>query len=229
MNSITFTSWRYFFRITWLFAVTGALTVGIIAASALTAWSQIRGTEQLVTNPEQVERILSALDDGVWVADGSATDTHVYVIYSTACGLSKKLFADTRALPNRPQLRWLTFAAEGYGAEMVVTKRTVESLRDAFAGKYGTPTDAATARQAMSINHLFSMVLPESAKFGYPTLIYKTTQGLRIAYGAPANLRTLTSAVLSRPDRAAYQPANRGHVPVPIRLNALEVERNPRR
>jgi hypothetical protein len=107
-----------------LIAITGALTIAIAGAS-LPAWSQTRGNEQLITNPEQVKRILTALDDGVWVADGPAADAHVYVIYSTACGFSKKLFADTRALPNMPQFRWLTFAAEGYGAETVVTKRTL--------------------------------------------------------------------------------------------------------
>ena len=208
MNSITFTSWRYLCRITRLIAVTCAATVIIVIVSALTAWSQTRGSEQLVTNPDQVKRILTALDDGVWVADGSAADTHVYVIYSTACGFSKKLFAETRTLPNRPQFRWLTFAAEGHGAEMVVSKRTVESVRDAFAGKYTASTDAATARRAISINQSLQRVLPNQSSLLFPTLIYKTTQGLRISHGAPADLRKLTATVQSRPDRAAYQPAS---------------------
>lgn len=219
MNSIsTLRLDRSSCRITRFIAVTAALTVAIVAASALTAWSQTRGNEELVTNPEQVERILTALDDGVWVADGSAADTHVYVIYSTACGFSKKLFADTRALPNRPQFRWVTFEAKGHGAEMVVTKRTVESLRDAFAGKYAAPTDAATASLAMNINQSLRLVLPESSISGYPTLIYKTARGLRISHGAPADLRTLTSAVQSRPDRAAYQPASLGWLSKPAAI-----------
>lgn len=175
---------------------------------ANSAWSQTRGTEQLVTNPAEVKRILAALDNGVWVADGSAADTHVYVIYSTACGFSKRLFADTRAMPSRPQFRWLTVAAQGYGAEMVVTKRTVEAVRDAFVGKYAAGTDAATASRAINFNLLLTSVLPRSSTLVFPTLIYKTAQGLKISYGAPANLQALTLAVQSRPDRAAYQPAN---------------------
>jgi hypothetical protein len=213
-------------RITRLIAITGALIVAIVAVSALTAWSQTRGTEQFVTNPEQVKRILTALDDGVWVADGSAADTHVYVIYSTACGFSKKLFADTRVLPNRPQFRWLTFASEGYGAETVVTKRTVESIGDAFAGKYAAPTNAATASLAMSINQSLSLVLPPHTNLVYPTLIYKTAQGLRISYGAPANLRTLTSDMQSRPDRAAYQPASVGWLSKPAAMTPPNRLRN---
>lgn len=201
-------------RIAQLIAVTGALIVAIVAASAFTAWSQTRGNEQLVTNPEQVKRILTALDDGVWVADGSAADRQVYVIYSTACAFSKKLFEETRALPNRPQFRWLTLGAEGYGAEMVVTKRTVESVRDAFAGKYAAPPDAATASLAMNINQSLIFVLPNPF-IVFPTLIYKTAQGLRISYGAPDNLQTLMLSVQSRPDRAAYQPLSLGWLSKP--------------
>lgn len=207
-------------RITRFISITGVLTVAIVVASVLTAWSQTRGSEQLITDPEQVERILTALDDGLWVSDGSAADNHVYVIYSTACGFSKKLFKDTRALPNRPQFRWLTFAAEGYGAEMVVTNRTVASLRDAFAGKYAAPTDHAAANRALNINQSLFMVFPESTTISYPTLIYKTAQGLKISYGAPANLRTLTSAVQSRPDRAAYQPASLGWLSKPTAITS---------
>ena len=46
-------------RIARLIAITGALTVAIVVASALMAWSQTRGSEQLITDPEQVERILT--------------------------------------------------------------------------------------------------------------------------------------------------------------------------
>ena len=213
MNSIVPPRLACFFRrITRLIAVTGALAVAIAMASVLTAWSQIRGTEQLVTDPEQVKMILTALDDAVWFADGSAGDKHVYVIYSTACGISKKFFTDTRALLNRPQLRWLTLDDEGHGAGMVVTRRTVESLRAAFAGKYDAQTDATTASHAMSINQALRLVLPNAV---YPTLIYKTTKGLRITYGAPPNLGMFTSAVQSRPDRATYQPASLGWLSKP--------------
>lgn len=168
----------------------------------------VNGTEELVTNREEVKRILAALDDGVWVGDGSDSAKHVYVIFRTTCGYSKRLFMDTRKLPNRPQFRWLPDAEEGRGVEMILTKRTVESVGEALLGRYAPPTDVATAKHALSINQslseLFSGGLPS------PTVIYKTPEGLRLVYGTPgpAELRTLIPTVQSRPDRAAYQPAS---------------------
>lgn len=209
---------RFPYRIVRRIAVTSILTVALVVTFALTAWPQSRGTERVLTDPAQVKRIFAALDDGLWVPDGPAADTHVYVIYSTACGFSKKLFTDTRALENRPQFRWVTLGGEGHGAEGVVTNRTVESVADAFDGRHAAPRDAREATHAMNINQSLASVLPQPANLVYPMLIYKTAQGLRITYGAPANLRMLASAVQSRPDRASHQPASLGWLSKPPKI-----------
>jgi hypothetical protein len=196
-------------------AIVTGLTVAFALSSVVPTLAQTRGTELLITNGDQVQKILDALDDSVWLADGPQADTHVYVIFNTACGFSKKLFADSRSLPDRPQFRWVTFDSKGYGAEMVLTKRTVESLADAFAGKHIAPANMTVADFAISINRSIYLALPENSQLVYPMLVYKTPQGLRITYGAPPNIRTLKSAVQGRSERSVYKPASMNWITSP--------------
>lgn len=170
------------------------------AASAL-------GQGKLISDPEQVQRVLSLLDDSYWIADGANADKQVYVIFSTTCGYCKQLHANTRAAQNRPQLRWITADEAGRGAEDVLTRRNAAAIGDVFNGRSRPPADAAVAARALEINKALSFALPEIKSVVYPTLLYLTAQGLQVHVGMPSNLK-LFDTVKARPEQAKYEPAS---------------------
>jgi hypothetical protein len=162
---------------------------------------------ELISDPAKVQRILSLLDDGYWIPDGADANRQVYVIYSTTCGYCKKLHANTRNVPKRPQLRWITAGEAGYGAEDAVSRRSAAAIGDAFNNRAKPPADPVAAGRALDINKAIAFALPDFKRSVYPTLVYLTPQGLRIHYGMPSDLKLLDT-VKARPEQATHQPAS---------------------
>lgn len=183
-----------------------------LALASLTVNALDRGRQVMITDPAQAETLMATVENALWAADGTRADKPVYVIYSTQCGWSKKLFEDTRRLGEHVQLRWI--AAAALGADQVVTKRDGATVAAAFAGAAGAPEDPGFGARGVAYNHAtmtstHSQLRPFGGgdSFPFPTLIYRTEQGVRVIAGNPADLSQLQREPVSQPDKADLRPA----------------------
>ncbi len=182
-----------------------------------------RGKQVLLTRDAQATSLLAAVEDAVWAADGQAADRPVYVVYSTECSWSKRLYDETRALAGKVQLRWIPVA--GRQAGEVAAHRDAASVGDAFAGRAARAQDAASARRAVEFNaatmdSITYQLRPHdnSRTFAFPTLVYRTAQGVKVVAGNPRNLAALPAEVLREPAKAGLVPlgVELTRQPVPI-------------
>lgn len=181
------------------------LVFGLLPSSLLAAQ---RGTERLLTDAAVVRKVLEAMDDAVWAPDGEAADRHVYVLYGTHCAFSRKLHADTRGLLKGVQLRWI--AVTGPAAGSVVTDRTTAAVGKSFTAA-AAGADPIWAQRAIAVNAWASSAPPDmGTHLTYPTLIYASGEGVKMHFGAPADLRKLVAQIKPRPERASYAPASLG-------------------
>ncbi|MFT3763459.1 MAG: hypothetical protein QM761_12815 [Pseudoxanthomonas sp.] len=179
---------------------------------ALPAAAVDRGKQLTITRKEHAAGLLDAVENAAWAADGQAAQKPVYVVYSTECPWSKKLFEDTRALAGKVQLRWIP--AAGGGAPDVVALRNGDAVAAAFAGRRARVDDAARAQRRVtynvgvmdSINYQLRGY-DNSKTFAFPTLVYRTAQGVRVVAGNPKNLAALPGEVLGQADKANLVPA----------------------
>lgn len=207
----------------WAFAA-GALLAALLA---LPVAAVDRGRQVLVAQPDQADRLMDAVENAAWAADGQGADKPVYVVYNTQCAFSQRFFQDSRALAGQVQLRWIP--AMGQGATAVVESRDAAAVAAAFAGRAAPAADEARARRAVdynarvqdSISYLLRG-LDNSRTFAYPTLVYRTARGVKVVAGAPANLAALAAEVLP-------QPAKAGLVPRGLAISARPVQVQPSR
>ena len=150
-----------------------------------------RGRQVVVTKPDDAARLMDAVENAVWAADGTPASKAVYVVYSTDCAWSKRLFDDTRALAGNVQLRWIPVA--GSTAASVVAGRDAASVANAFAGRAARAGDAS-AQRALVYNHgvmdsITYQLRPydRSKTFAFPTLVYRSGKSVKVVAGNPRN------------------------------------------
>lgn len=200
--------------------------LGLLLASLPVA-ALDRNKQVTLSQKEAADRMLATLEDAIWVADGPAAEKQVYVVYSTDCAWSKRLYEQSRALAGKVQLRWV--AAAGNAAPGVVASRDASAVGRGFSGTGAPVEDMARARRALAYNHGVQVSIDHqlrgqdnSRTFAYPTLVYRTARGTKVVAGIPDNLATLPAEVLA-------QPAKAGHVPAGIALSAQPVRVVPSR
>lgn len=210
-----------------------AVLLGIcLVLTSLTVNALERGRQVMITDPVQAEALMSTVENALWAGDGQAADKPVYVIYSTQCGWSRKLFEDTRGLGEQVQLRWI--AAAALGADQVVSVRDSTTIAAAFAGNAGAPADPGYGARGVAYNHATMNSTSRQLQpfgggqsFAFPTLIYRTAQGVRVIAGNPPDLAQLGRELISQPDKAELRPAAVDLVREPVsavrtpRLNAF--------
>ena len=163
-----------------------------------------RGKQVLVSQSAPAARLLDTVENAIWVADVQAADKPVYVLYSTECAWSKRLYDDTRSLAGKVQLRWIPVA--GGTATGVVAARDGASLAGAFSGRGAHVADAAAAQRGFvynqgvmdSVNYQMRPY-DRSTTFAFPTLVYRTSKGVKLVAGNPRNLAALPAEVLAQP------------------------------
>jgi hypothetical protein len=85
-----------------------AAFVGVLLlASTQASASLSRGQQALITDANDMERIMTTVENAIWASDGSAADRPVYVVYSTECSWSRALHEQTRGLTDQLQFRWI--------------------------------------------------------------------------------------------------------------------------
>ena len=169
-----------------------------------------RGRQVVVTKTDDAARLMDAVENAIWAADGKPASKAVYVVYSTDCAWSKRLFDDTRALAGNVQLRWIPVA--GSAAASVVAGRDSTSVAGAFNGRSSRAGDAS-AQRALVYNHgvMDSITYQlrsydRSKTFAFPTLVYRSGKSVKVVAGNPRNLAALSSEVLNEPRAASLVP-----------------------
>ncbi len=181
-----------------------------------TALAQDRGAQTLIRDAAKIEEIMGALENSVWVADGSGADKQVYVIFSTECGFCQKLFNDSRRLVSNVQFRWIAHCCSGSGAEAIVETRGVDAIANAYARKVAAAGNPERAMRALVVNQWAAR--PVSENLIYPMIIYRGPNGVVVNYGLPSNLDAMIAGVASHGDRAAIRPASLGVIDKPMTM-----------
>lgn len=189
------------------------LAVLLCAMQAATPAGAVdRGKQVSITRKDDAARMMDAVENAVWATDGKAAQKQVYVVYNTDCAFSQRFFSDTRGLTGKVQFRWIPV----YGDEApdVVNLRTGSAVANAFANRREQAGDPALARRRLDYNHGVENSInyqlrqyDNSRTFAYPTLIYRTANGVKVVAGSPKNLGALPAEVLSQPDKADLAPA----------------------
>lgn len=185
-----------------------AMTLLLVALLPLRGEAVDRGKQVVVSSAAPAAQLLDTVENAIWTADGQAANKPVYVLYSTECAWSKKLYEDTRSLAGKVQLRWIPVA--GGTATGVVAARDGASLAGAFSGRSARVADAATAQRGLAYNHgvmdsVNYQMRPydRSTTFAFPTLVYRTSKGVKLVAGNPRNLAALPAEVVAQPGTAS--------------------------
>ena len=170
-----------------------------------------RGRQVVVTKPDDAAGLMDAVENAIWAADGKPASKAVYVVYSTDCAWSKRLFDETRALAGNVQLRWIPVA--GTTAASVVAGRDSASVGNAFAGRVSRAVDAKAQRGVAYNQGVMDSITYQlrpydrSKTFAFPTLVYRSGKSVKVVAGNPPNLATLAAEVASEPRAASLVPA----------------------
>lgn len=189
-----------------MLGVLAAMTMTMTVAALLPLRSDAvdRGKQVVVSPSEPAARLLDTVENAIWAADGQAADKPVYVLYSTECAWSKRLYDDTRGLAGKVQLRWIPVAGGTAGG--VVAARDAASIAGAFGGRGPRGVDVAAAQRGLAYNQgvmdsINYQMRPydRSSTFAFPTLVYRTSKGVKLVAGNPRNLAALPGEVLPQP------------------------------
>lgn len=196
----------------------------LFASLSLPVKALDRGRQLQITDAAQSSALLGTVENAIWAADGKASDKVIYVIYSTECGWSQKLFNDTRHLSEQVQLRWIPVAARQ--APAVVTDRTADAVAAAFSGKAGQVADGAKAQRAVQYNNAVMTSTTyqfrpyaQDRTFAFPTLIYKTAAGVKVIAGNPADLNAVVAEVQRQAGKSELTPAGLTMTANPVLLD----------
>lgn len=170
-----------------------------------------RGKQIVVSKADDAARLMDAVENAIWAADGQPASKVVYVVYSTECAWSRRLFDDTRGLVGKVQLRWIPVA--GGTAASVLAARDATAVANAFAGRAPGAVDARGQRGLAynqgvmdSINYQLRPY-DRSSTFAFPTLVYRSGKRVNVVAGNPRNLADLSVQVLDEPRAAGIVPA----------------------
>ncbi|MDR2876561.1 MAG: hypothetical protein LBV36_00750 [Chromatiales bacterium] len=180
-----------------------ALVVLLIGAASAAAPS--RGTQMVIEDATQSEKIMDALENAVWIADGAEADKQVYVIFSTECAYCQQFFNDTRSKVAKVQLRWIAHCCND-SALAILESRSVDAIAHAYARKAQPVNDRARAARTLVVNQWAAKAVSDSLI--YPMLIYRTAQGLVVNFGLPPDLDAMFAVVMKQSEQAQHQPAS---------------------
>jgi len=170
-----------------------------------------RGKQVVITNAAHAAQLMDTVENAIWAADGQPAAKPVYIVYSTDCAWSKRLYEETRGLAGKVQLRWIPVT--GGTAASVVTERSAASVANAFAGRPSRVADAGAQRGvAYNLGVMDSITYQlrgydRSSTFAFPTLVYRSGKSVKVVAGNPRNLAALSAEVLNQPDAADLVPA----------------------
>lgn len=150
-----------------------AVAIIAMAGAALAAGSVIRGDTM-----KAVEKELSWL---VTNPQGEAKDgKFVYIIGGLRCPFTQKLINRLDEVGDGVQIRWV-FPESQYsipGAEYVMTEQLPQAFSDIANGKRQSATEFEA--ELDNVDGLIIALLDQRVQTGFPTIIYKTDEGLRL-------------------------------------------------
>ena len=203
-------------------ALPGLLLLSLLTLAPCVQGMQ-RGAMYEVRDAAGAQQLLEVLERTVYAKDGSG-ERAVYILYSTGCGWSSRLFADTRGLGPDVELRWIPVGTRAAGG--VVTERDSDAVRAAFGSRaVEMGPDPEFSRRALTLNigamrslqsQLAALGHGSGRNFHFPTLVWATEEGIRVSSGAPEGLDLLLESALAG--------AGNGEVGLDIAAEAFETQ-----
>jgi hypothetical protein len=174
-------------------------------------------------------QLLSALDNSMWIADGAPSDKQIYIIAGPCCGYSQALYHASRQLKG-VQLRWIEEAPTqdprclGYVGE--IAARPDPAILAEMYDTGDQPRQASIALRDNAIRwnggvekSVLDIVnfLAQRAKddFEYPTIVWLSSDGVRVAVRPTNNAVTIAAVVASlvlRPEATNITPRSRSFI-----------------
>lgn len=176
---------------------------------SVNVYSLERGETRTVSGQNAAE-LLSAFDDTAWVPTGETAETHVYVLYSPACPISKRMREATRSLEDEVQFRWVPHKYGG--AKAVASHRNENALDEAFNRNPPAVEDEAKAsgrlnwNKAVASNNIDLIGTNGGRSFSWPTMIYPTEEGAAVTVG-PGDYRKVAERVTARVEGVNHRAA----------------------
>lgn len=187
----------------------GRLFATAALALATAAWGQ----GSVIDDAGRAGRLLAVLDDAAWIADGDASERHIYVVASTDCGYCARLYVDSRGGRDGRdgvQLRWLLLGTRAGGAGALLAADDVAMLGQAFAGE-AVPAAVPEGDALLDVNAWLPGLLDLDLTVT-PTFVFQGRTGLRVVPGLGDGLAGLLPQVQARAGTAAPVPRSRAVV-----------------
>ncbi len=196
----------------------------LIAAATLVMATAVWGQGSVIDDAGRAGRLLALLDDAAWIADGTASDRHIYVVASTDCGYCARLYEDSRSGRDGVQLRWLLLGTRAGGAGALLAADDAALLGEVFAGQPAPAGDPA-GDALLDVNAWLPGLLGLDLTVT-PTFVFQGRTGLRVVSGLGDGLAGLLPQVQARAGAAA--PVPRSRAVVAAGLPAVEPARTAR-
>ncbi|MBX3726615.1 MAG: hypothetical protein KF823_11950 [Xanthomonadales bacterium] len=179
----------------------------ILALATLALPGALMAQGTVIDDTGRAGRLLAVLDHAAWLADGEASDRHIYVIASTDCGYCARLFADSRSHRDGVQLRWLLVGTRAGGAGALLAVDDAETLGQVYAGASPPATDDL-GYALLDVNAWLPGLL-ELDLTVTPTFVFQGRSGLRVVPGLGDGLAGLLPQVQARRGGSATESRSR--------------------
>ncbi|NCC53576.1 MAG: hypothetical protein EOM20_20530 [Spartobacteria bacterium] len=129
---------------------------------------------------QEQEDALMLADKSLWIAEGDNPDRPVYVIFSTACGYSKKMYDESQQFKSGYQFRWIPVG--GPDAGWLAMHGGPEDLAERIGSPGPAGTDEAS-QQAIRHNNIFLHKLARTSgmrSLSFPVIIWHNGSRTRI-------------------------------------------------
>lgn len=186
------------------------LPVRLFATVALALATAAWGQGSVIDDPGRAGRLLALLDDAAWIADGAASDRHIYIVASTDCGWCARLYADSRGERHGVQLRWLLLGTLAGGAGALLAADDAALLGRVYAGE-PAPAAGGDGRILLDVNTWLPGLLGLDLTVT-PTFVFQGRTGLRVVPGLGDGLAGLLPQVQARAGGAATVSRSRALV-----------------
>jgi thiol-disulfide isomerase/thioredoxin len=182
--------------------------------------------------------LLAALDNSIWVADGTAAEKQIYVIAAPWCPVCRELYQRSRGLAKQVQFRWVEmdprdaksadYLAEAASGEnsgvlehMYVSKRQPPHAEARFRDNVIRYNFLVSAAIDSIVNDLLRAQQPQNPEQGFPTLIWLSEGGVRVQSGLSESLDPVVRSVVARPEAAKIVPASRRFLSTEYKLDPV--------
>lgn len=204
-------------------------TFALVALCVLPVRSQNKGKAQNTTQRavKTEAELLTALDNSIWVADGTPAEKQIYVISAPWCSFCRELYRKSQSLTGQVQFRWVELDPRDPGSSDYIVEGAADPGSTVLKQMYDThvaapPADPAIRDNAIKYNLIVARTINpmieglihaqrqgKRTETGFPVMIWQAADGVKVYDGLPEQLEPIVNAVVSRPEAAGVAPMGR--------------------